>query len=334
MERKKGIRYFVAAIAVLLMVGVAEWTGEKEIIFPELMALTIGGWIIDKRVWKVKWWQTVLLMSLGAVIGVCIVRYSSFPFPVNLALAFAFAGLCLLCSRATLIPLISACMLPVLLGTETWIYPLSVSLLSLVIVVGQGGLEKSNVRHKIDYVPADRNWKSDAFRWLSLLLFVYLLAVVAYRMGYRYLIIPPLVVMFTEIVTSKAGFRARPTQLFLFMMTASLLGTGFQIIGHHYLHLPETVVALCIILCLFAIFEWTGKYFAPAGALAFIPMIVPSENLVWLPLQASIGAVVLIVIAMIFFLQCYKWSRAQLVYCVTPTLLRRYLDRKRKQVNI
>lgn len=76
MVHKKWIRYSVAAIAVLLMVGVAEWLGEKEVIFPELMALTIGAWIIDKRVWRVKWWQTVMLMSLGAVIGVCIVRYS------------------------------------------------------------------------------------------------------------------------------------------------------------------------------------------------------------------------------------------------------------------
>lgn len=334
MVHKKWIRYSVAAIAVLLMVGVAEWLGEKEVIFPELMALTIGAWIIDKRVWRVKWWQMVMLMSLGAVIGVCIVRYSFLPFPVNLALAFAFAGLCLLFSRATLIPLISACMLPVLLHTETWIYPLSVFLLSLVLVLGQKGMEKADIRHKIDYVPADRKWKRDLFRWLSLLLFVYLLSLAAYRMGYRYLVIPPLVVMFTEIVTSKAGFRARPTQLFLFMLTASLLGTGFQIIGYHYLHLPETVVALGIILCLFAIFEWTGKYFAPAGALAFIPMIVLSENLIWLPLQASIGAAAFITIAMIVFLQCYKWSRAQLVYCATPTLLRKYLSKKRKQANI
>lgn len=100
---------------VMLMVGIAEWTGEKEIIFPEMAALAVGLWVIDKRVWKVGRWQLIGLMTAGAVAGVCIVRYSTLPLLCNLCLAFAFAACCLLFSRATLIPLISACMLPVLL---------------------------------------------------------------------------------------------------------------------------------------------------------------------------------------------------------------------------
>lgn len=331
MEHNKLIRYSIAILAILLMVGVAEWMGEREIVFPEMVALSVGAWIIDKRVWRVKRWQMVVLMSLGAVVGVCIVRYSSFPVYINLTMAFMFAGICLLCSRATLIPLISACMLPVLLHTDTWIYPLSVFLLSCILVVGQKGMEKYSFRKEIEHIPSENNWKRDSLRWLSLSVFVFLISVLAFYGGYRYLMIPPLIVTFAEIVNSKAGFRSRPVQLLLFMMAASLLGTGFQIIGYYYFHLPETVVALCILISLFAIFEWTGKYFAPAGALAFIPLIVPRENLMWLPLQASIGAAIFISIAMLIFLQCYKWSRAQLIYCVTPTLLRKYWDKKRKQ---
>ena len=45
-------RYFYAMLMILLMIGVAEWLGEKEIIFPEMAALTIGMWIVDKRVWQ------------------------------------------------------------------------------------------------------------------------------------------------------------------------------------------------------------------------------------------------------------------------------------------
>lgn len=127
---------------VMLMVGIAEWTGEKEIIFPEMAALAVGLWVIDKRVWKVGRWQLIGLMTAGAVAGVCIVRYSMLPLLCNLCLAFAFAACCLLFSRATLIPLISACMLPVLLHTETWIYPSAVFLLSAVLVAGQRLMEK------------------------------------------------------------------------------------------------------------------------------------------------------------------------------------------------
>lgn len=102
------------------MVGVSELMGEKEIIFPEMAALTIGMWIVDKKVWTVSRLKLVLLMSIGAIVGVCIVRYSPFPLIVNLCISFAFSAICLQVSRTTLIPQISACMLPILLAFGMW----------------------------------------------------------------------------------------------------------------------------------------------------------------------------------------------------------------------
>lgn len=222
-------------------------------------------------------------------------------------------------------------MLPVLLHTETWIYPSAVFLLSAVLVAGQRLMEKGGLRRETDYVLSGREWKKEIFRWAALLFWVSLVAALSISCGCSYFIIPPLIVTFTEIVNSKAGFRNRPMQVFLFLVTGAALGTAFQIIGHTFLHLPETVVALLIICCLFAVFEWTGKYFAPAGALALIPLIVPQEGVHCLPLQAAAGAALFIAIGMLVFQQCYKWSKAQLIFCFTPTLLRRYLNRRRKE---
>ena len=42
MEAKKKIRYLVSLMMILIMVGLAEWTGEKEILFPEMTALIVG----------------------------------------------------------------------------------------------------------------------------------------------------------------------------------------------------------------------------------------------------------------------------------------------------
>ena len=285
MEHRKLTRYLISLVMILIMVGLAEWTNEKEILFPEMTALIIGLLIIDKRVWNVKRWQIILLMTLGAAVGICIVRYSPLPYVVNLCAAFAFAGASLLISRATLIPLISACVLPVLLHTESIVYPIAVFSMSVSVVLVQ-------------------------------------------------IILPPLMVTFVEMVNSKAGFRNRPTQVFLFLTTVATLGTVLQIVGHHHLHLPESIVALTITAILFLIFEWTGKYFAPAGALAFIPMLLPKENLGWLPLEASIGAALFITIAMVVFQKCYKWNRAQLIFCATPTLLREYMNRKKREKQI
>jgi len=213
---------------VMLMVGIAEWTGEKEIIFPEMAALAVGLWVIDKRVWKVGRWQLIGLMTAGAVAGVCIVRYSTLPLLCNLCLAFAFAACCLLFSRATLIPLISACMLPVLLHTETWIYPSAVFLLSAVLVAGQRLMEKGGLRRETDYVLPGREWKKEIFRWAALLFWVSLVAALSISCGCSYFIIPPLIVTFTEIVNSKAGFRNRPMQVFLFFGYRSCLGDRFS----------------------------------------------------------------------------------------------------------
>ena len=332
MEAKKKIRYLVSLMMILIMVGLAKWTGEKEILFPEMTALIVGLLIIDKRVWNVSRWQIILLMSLGAVAGICIVRYSPLYYVINLCLAFAFAGACLLMSRATLIPLISACMLPVLLHTESVIYPIAVFSMSTMVVAVQIIMERCGIRSRIPENSSVKPGKRELFRWFSLLCFVGLISMFAVSTDYPYMILPPLMVTFAEMVNSKAGFRNRPTQVFLFLTTAATLGTVFQIIGYRHLHLPATVIALCIAASLFFIFEWTGKYFAPAGALAFIPMLLPEEGLAWLPLQASIGAALFITIAMVVFQKCYQWSRAQIIFCATPTLLREYMNRrKRKQ---
>lgn len=331
MEHRKLTRYLISLVMILMMVGLAEWTNEKEILFPEMTALIIGLLIIDKRVWNVKRWQIILLMTLGAVAGICIVRYSPLPYVVNLCAAFVFAGASLLISRATLIPLISACVLPVLLHTESIVYPIAVFSMSVSVVLVQIILEKCGIRKRMPK-PVDRKpGKEDIIRWLILFCFVGALAELAVGMDYPYLILPPLMVTFVEMVNSKAGFRNRPTQVFLFLTTAATLGTVLQIVGHHHLHLPESIVALTIAAILFLIFEWTGKFFAPAGALAFIPMLLPKENLGWLPLEASIGTALFITIAMVVFQKCYKWNRAQLIFCATPTLLREYMNRKKRK---
>lgn len=92
------------------------------------------------------------------------------------------------------------------------------------------------------------------------------------------MILPPLIVTFTEMATSKAGFRNRPVQVFFVLVTAAALGVVSQVAGHA-LHLPGSIVALFIFGCLLLLFEWRGKYFAPAGALGIIPLLLPAENL-------------------------------------------------------
>ena len=324
-------RYLCALVMIVLMIGVAELLHEKEIIFPEMAALTIGMWIVNKRVWRVRYWQMLLLMTLGACAGVLIVLYSPCSLVVNVAIAFSCAAVGLLFTRASLFPLISACVLPVLLKTESWVYPLSVFVMTLIIIAVQRWMEYFGLRKSIVYEPVERNWTADCFRWLSLMISVFAVTCLAVYTSNFYFIIPPLIVMYVEFVNSKAGFRNRPVLTVLLLVSGSLIGTVFQLIGYQYLGLPETVVALFIFILLFTLFEWLGKFFAPVGAMALIPMLLPKEALPWLPFQVLIGATIFIAMGMVFYQQCYKWSRAQLVYCLIPHYLLSRLNRNRKE---
>lgn len=145
-----------------------------------------------------------------------------------------------------------------------------------------------------------------------------------------YFILPPLLVAYVEFVNSRAGFRNRPVLTVLLLGSGSLVGTLFQLIGYYYLGLSETLVAFFIFIVLFTLFEWLGKFFAPVGAMALIPMLLPKETLPWLPLQASIGALLFITMGLVFFQQCYKWSRARLIYCLIPHYLISRLKRRKK----
>lgn len=325
------IRY-AASIAMLTgMVAAAEITGDSEILFPEMAALTIGMWIVDKRVWRVTRPGLVALMTLGAVAGVCIVRYSPFPLLVNIALAFAFPALCLMASRMTMVPQISACMLPVLLQTRSWVYPAAVLVMSLLIVIGQRILVRCGLRRETTYEAAPVNLRGEALRWLLMLCTVIGVAAIPVSMGNVYFILPPLIVTYVELSDSKAGFRSRPLQVFAFMVASAALGSLGTYFGHYVLGLPKCIVAVPILGCLFALFERQGKYFAPAGATALVPMILPAEDLLLFPVQVAAGAAVFIAVSMLLFQRCYRWSVAQLAVAFVPVRIRKLRKGGRSQ---
>lgn len=64
------------------------------------------------------------------------------------------------------------------------------------------------------------------------------------------------------------------------------------------------------------------KVLCPGGSCCFVPMIIPEEGLLWLPLQVLVGATLFIGLAMICFQRCLRWPRAQLIVCLVPPFIR------------
>lgn len=317
------------------MVGASEWLGEKEILFPEMAALVLGLWVIDKRIWTISKPMLVVLMTACAFFGILLVRYSPFPLLVTIAISFAFTSACLILTRTSLIPITSAAMLPVLLGTDSLVYPLSVFIMSLLVVSGQCLLEKNALRKVITFDTKKGRYKRSTKHWIKLLFWLLLIAAIPVSFGKLYFIVPPLVVMFIEFSSSSSGFRNRPIEVYLVIIISAMLGTLFQHYLHTILGFPQVYTALLLFLCLFLLFEIVGKPFAPACAIALVPMIIPQKNVLSYPFQVSIGSGVFLFVAMFFFLKCYRWKRAHLLVCFIPEFILCRLERpKRKERKI
>jgi hypothetical protein len=331
MNKFKFTRYLLGLLMIVLMVGLAEWLGEKEIIFPEVAALIMGLWIIDKKVWTISRPMVVVLMTVSALFGIFLVRYSPLPIFANIAISFAFTSLCLYFSRTNLIPIISASMLPVLLDTHSWIYPLSVFSMSLVLVGVQWIFEKIGLREFVNIHTKKSSYEHALVHWFKLFVgFLFIAAIPVYT-GQMYFIVPPLVVTFVEFASSSAGFRNRPVQIFFVLVVSASLGDLFQYFLHGLLGFSEVNTVLLLFACLFLFIEVVGEPFAPACAIALIPMLIPLQNVVFYPLQVAGGAALFLLVAMVFFLKCYRWKRAHLLVCFVPEFMRSRISSSSKR---
>ena len=108
------------------MVAAAELLHEKEIIFPEITAIAIGALAAPRQVWNTSRLRLLLTITACAAAGVGVVWLVPLPLaaqiPIGLILAFAL----ITASGTEFLPAVSACVLPVLLGTRSPVYILSV----------------------------------------------------------------------------------------------------------------------------------------------------------------------------------------------------------------
>lgn len=262
-----------------------------------MAALTIGYWIVDKHVWCVSRRQLLILLTFGALCGTLITRYSPFSNMINIPIAFCMAAMALFMFRSTLFPTIATCLLPVMLNTRSWNYTIAVFVLAIILIIGQKIMEKYGWREKVIHLPHDESCKEELYKWIIIAFWVTLIGIFAIQLSIPYILLPPIVVCFTEMIRSHASLKNRPHQILMLMILASCLGTAFRII-HLYIPIPQWVCGGCIMIGMLFIFHLCGKYFAPAGALSILILILPEEGIAWVPLEVALGSFMLIGIAL------------------------------------
>lgn len=286
-------RYIFAVLMAFVMVFVAELSGEKEIIFPEICALTVGAWISEQQPWITNKRRIFILMSLASLFGVLVVRYVPTYLIIKVCLCFAFTGFILTLFKTNFIPIISACILPVYLGTKSWVYPLSVTFMALIIILAQWLMEKYHIRPVNKFSPIDYDIKSQIIKWSKLLLVFALIALIPFKTHQIYFLAPPLIVMFTELSEPQSPARKKPHYIVGLMFFASLTGCLLKLVLNIYMGLPLYICTALACVILFIGLSKIKINFPPAGAILLIPMILDKELLPLFPFEVLIGASIL-----------------------------------------
>lgn len=307
---KNIIPYISTLLLVGIMVGIAELLNEKEIIFPEITALAVGYMVAQKRSWKVNGKRMLLLITICATVGVLIVRYSGLALFPQMIIAFSFAQILFMFTGTTFAPFVSAIVLPVMMQTKSFIYPISAVVLTILVIGFHQLFLKMKIREDEEYIPVMLNSKDDIIDTALRIVCVAIVGFVAIYFNYKFIIAPPLLVAFTEFSRPRNKVRNKPIKTVLVITGCALVGSLSRYLLTIKLELPLTVSALIATLIMILILTYTKMYMPPVGAITILSMIIPEISVITYPLQIFVGSVVIILLSRVFFM----WRQDKKLY--------------------
>jgi hypothetical protein len=302
-------------LAVLLLV-MAMYTAavilpQKDIIFPELAALAVGTWVLGNHRWLHKPLFICISPTLAAVTGIIIVHFLSQYQMFAILLAFAVVSIELSIIRSHVTPSISAAILPIFLKIDSLYYPLAVGVLTLIVAFPKhlSLLSDTEKLHVSQIQPINNElliYNRNFLQWLSIYAGVILIALFAFFIHWPFIIAPPLIVAFVEIIQHREGTFVRHFKLFWLIGCSAVLGTFSMMVLHTRMHLSMVIVAAFSVIGVLLLFRFLKFSFPPAMAISLLPTIIPSEVLRLYSIQVFIGAFLFIVLSW-FYTIYWKW---------------------------
>ena len=291
-------RYGAALALIVAMVFAAEYCQEKEFIFPEILALAIGFWVTPRPFWHTSRLNIFLTPTLAAVCGVVLMRYSHLPLAAMIVAAYIAVALLLVAVHSRLAPAISAAILPLLIGTTSWNYPLAVGVLTGIVALGSFATHRLSTEK-----PAEASFsrRDELIFWGKILPVIIVYAIMITSCDVRFMMAPPLIVMFSEAVRPDNPLARQPLKPFLLVALAAICGVVALLFLKGMLLWPGWVCAALVSCIVFAAYELTGMPLPPAAALGLLPLLVPPERLAGYAWQVPAGAALFLAIACLIF---------------------------------
>lgn len=289
----------LAVLTVMLMTAAAEFSGEKEILFPEIAAIAAGALIAPKFAWKTSKLRLFVLICIGSVLGLLISMFVPLALSVKLCIAFLAASLLFQFSGTTFAPVISSVVLPVMLGTNSVIYPIAAAVLTFLILMERMLTEKLGIAEKSEFSPEPMPDKNTLVRLAARWLIGSIAIVLAVGTGFGFAVAPPLLVAFTEFCRKDSAVRKKPAAITLLIAGCALVGTVcrsvFTLLGWKmFAAAGVTMLIVCIIM------KSAKLFVPPAAALSVLAFLIPEEAVITYPLQIAAGTVIFVLVGRIF----------------------------------
>ena len=282
---------------VAVMIAASELFGEREIIFPEIAAIAVGMLLAPHRPWQTSRARVLVLITLSAVVGLAVSVLLPLPLWEKMCVAFLLAQVLLIFGGTLFAPLISAAVLPVLLGTESLVYLIAAVSLTALILLVHFILERLGLRTPEPYRPVHppegRGWARVMLRCLLGCVCIAL----AVTLRARYMVAPPMLVAFTEFMNSDNRAKQKPGKVIALIALCAAAGALCRLALTVALGLPLTVSAIAAAVILLWLLREFGLYLPPAAALTVLAMLIPQSDLVIYPIEILAGVAVLMGLA-------------------------------------
>lgn len=305
---EKNIRSFAFSalpviVSVLLtaaMTAAAEISGEREIIFPEITAIAIGALAAPVQAWNTSKPRLFAALLLSALSGIAIVRLTALPLFVQVPFGLACAVFWITLLRCSFVPAISACVLPIIMGTRSAAYIASVIIMTALILLAQLCFEKTGIRKKYDFhaVKPDRQLVVLRIKQTAAAAAICFLPAFS---GQVFFTAPPLIVAFFELSAPSSKLRKKAPLSALLICSAAAVGTLSRYLLTELAGLPLAVSAAAACTFILLLVCKTNLFFPPCGAMTVLPFLIKNSALAVFPFEVAFGYLCLLTAALLLF---------------------------------
>lgn len=291
----------ISVLIITAMTGASEFFHNREIIFPEITAIAVGGLAAPKLAWQTDKIRILMSISLCAVIGVGIVKFIPLPLWLQMILAYALAQIVFVYSGTSFAPMICAVVLPVMMQTKDLVYIASAIVFTAIIMIARAILEKLGTFPEIEFVPLAVPDTEVYKNLIKRTLIAAVLICSAVILGFKFAVAPPLLVALTEFSKPSCPVRKKFPAAVGLITCCGIIGCVCRLVLTITFHIPLCVSAGITTAIILILMDKSKMFIPPAGAIGILAMLVPSDAVMIFPLEIFIGITAVSLASCFFF---------------------------------